>query len=276
MKKILILPLLIITLAFGIVSGQNEEGGIILRPTAAPDMPITLTNTTASNVVINTTNLTNISGDGVLNGKGIGTVTLWDRSIYERQPKSVNLPNAKEMFPTGLEVPKPDLDRPITDPWDDLKGGYACEGILNSPYYFQKLKLGEEFTPDITFRNVGTETWDFNVDLMMYTGDRLEKDEKYLYDIGKDFKNSENKNDRIVKPGGSIRIQIPMRAPTEKYHEDNKYYAAYTLVRNWNKARLEYKDTTRYGWDALHDGQWGYGDQEAMFCPVYFYIYVPD
>ncbi len=269
-------------MVFGTVSGQNEDDAVILRPTSVPDTAITLTNTSASDVVINTSNLTNIGGDGVLSGKGVGTVTLWDRSVYERQPKSVNLPNAKEMFPGGLEVPRPDLDRPITDPWDDLKSGYACEGILNSPYYFQKLKFNEEFTLDITFRNVGTETWDFNVDLMMYTGDKLEKDGKYIYDIGKDFKNSEDMNDRIVQPGGSIRIKIPMRAPSEKYHDDNKYYAAYTLVKNWNK----------FGWDVLHDGEWdriSRGEKEvwrdgesyrvtgnAMFCPVYFYIYVVD
>ena len=77
---------------------------------------------------------------------------------------------------------------------------------------------------------------------------------------------SKDLNTHIVKPGQSIRVTIPMRAPTEKYHDDNKYYAAYTLVKDWN----------RYGWDALHDGHWDRMDGHALFCPVYFYIYVPD
>ena len=192
-------------------------------------------------------------------------VRKWDPSLYVNQPKSVNLPNATERFASGLEVPKPDLDRPITDPWNDLKEGYACEAILNSPYYFEQMRLGQEFTLDVTFRNVGTQTWDFNIDLMMYTGDQLEKyPGENVYDIWKDVK-SKDKNTHIVKPGESIRVTVPMRAPVERYHDDNKYYAAYTLVRNWNL----------YGWDELHSGQWGWYDDHAMFCPVYFYIYVP-
>ena len=193
-------------------------------------------------------------------------VRRWDPSLYVNQPKSVNLPNATERFASGLEVPKPDLDRPITDAWDDLKQGYACEAILNRPYYFEQMAFGQEFTLDITFRNVGTQTWDFNIDLMMYTGDQLEKHPgENVYDIWKDV-GSDDKNTHIVKPGQSIRVTLPMRAPDHKYHDDNKYYAAYTLVRNWNL----------YGWDELHSGQWDREDGNALFCPVYFYIYVPE
>ena len=238
----------------------------ISRPTATPE--ITLVQPTpapTAAVIIVNPNLGTVSGDGVISGRGNNTVKLWDRSLYENQPKSVTLANAKEMFQTGMEVPKPLLDRPIVEGWDDLKPGYACEAILNRPYYFQQMKFGEEFTLDITFRNVGTQTWDFNIDVMQYTGDRLEKNGKYIYDLGKDFKDSGNMNDRIVRPGESIRITIPMRAPTEKYHDDNKYYSAYTLVRNWDQ----------YGWDALHSGDWKNDGGGGMFCPVYFYIYVP-
>ena len=257
MRKIFILSLLFLFLSSALAVCAQDEIGIV-RPTAAvPQNTITLVNP----------NLGTVSGDGVLPGVGNNTVTLWDRALYINQPKSVVLPNAVERFQNGLEVPKPSLDRPITDPWDDLKQGYACEAILNRPYYFQKMHFGEEFTLDITFRNVGTETWDFNIDLMQYTGDQLEKHPgRNVYDIWKDLKDSGNKNDRIVKPGESIRVTLEMRAPTEKYHDDNKYYAAYTLVRNWNL----------YGWDALHDGHWDRMDGNALFCPVYFYIYVPD
>ena len=228
-------------------AASSAQDIVIYRPTAVPEtVPIISKPTTADT--------------------GTTTVRLWDRSVYERQPKSVVLPNAKEMFQSGLEVPKPDLDRPITEPWDDLRQGYACEAILNRPYYFEKMSFGQEFTLDMTFRNVGTETWDFNVDVMKYTGDPLEKQQgQIVYDIWKDV-NSTDSNTHIVKPGQSIRVTIPMRAPTEKYHDDNKYYAAYTLVKNWNL----------YGWDALHDGHWDRMDGNALFCPVYFYIYVPD
>jgi len=265
MRRLLFILTAVLILAEGAFAQSGSED-IIQRPTAAPESAITLRNTT----------LPAVSGDGIISGKGNNSVTLWDRSIYERQPKSVVKENAKEMFPSGLEVPKPDLDRPITDAWQDLKPGYACEGILNAPYYFQQLKLGEEFTLDITYRNVGTETWDFNIDVMQYAGDKLEKDGKYLYDIGKDFKNDPDMNNRRVRPGETIRIRIPMRAPTEKYHEDNKYYSAYTLVKNWNKAHTETKDgEDRYGWSALHSSQWQGNSTTGMFCPVYFYIYVP-
>ncbi len=265
-----------------------EEEIIIERPTATPEEEIVLeipTATAVPVVIVVNPNMGNVSGDGVLDGKGNNTVKLWDRSLYENQPKSVTLSNAKEMFQTGMEVPKPLLDRPINDAWDDLKPGYACEAILNAPYYFQKLNFGQEFTLDVTFRNVGTETWDFNIDVMQYTGDKLEKNGKYIYDLGKDFKDSGNMNDRIVKPAQSIRITIPMRAPTEKYHDDNKYYGAYTLVRNWgNYGWTEYlKDggvIEHSSYDTLHDGRWDRIKDEqkfsnALFCPVYFYIYVP-
>ncbi len=246
MKKLFLVLLCAVLLTAAAASCAQDI--VIYRPTAVPEttVPIISKPTTATT--------------------GTTTVRLWDRSIYENQPKSVVLPNAKEMFQSGLEVPKPDLDRPITAPWDDLRQGYACEAILNRPYYFEKMAFGQEFTLDMTFRNVGTETWDFNIDVMKYTGDPLEKQEgQIVYDIWKDIK-SDDLNSHIVKPGQSIRVTIPMRAPTEKYHDDNKYYAAYTLVRNWNL----------YGWDALHDGHWDRMDGHALFCPVYFYIYVPD
>ena len=243
MKKLFLILVCAMLTAAASVSAQDI---VIVRPTAVPETVPIISNPTTTT--------------------GTTTVRLWDRSVYENQPKSVVLPNAKEMFQSGLEVPLPDLDRPVTQPWDDLRQGYACEAILNRPYYFEKMAFGQEYTLDMTFRNVGTETWDFNIDVMKYTGDPLEKQEgKIVYDIWKDV-DSKDLNTHIVKPGQSIRVTIPMRAPTEKYHDDNKYYAAYTLVKDWN----------RYGWDALHDGHWDRTGKHAMFCPVYFYIYVPE
>jgi len=239
-----------------IAAGQ----GTIVRPTPTPTPNETIT--------INNPYLNSVRGNDIIPGVGNNTVTLWDRSKYVNQPKSVVLPNARETFADGMEVPKPSLDRPITDPWDDLKQGYACQAILNKPYYFQQLKFGEEFTLDITFVNTGTQTWDFNIDVMMYTGDQLQKDpSRYVFDLWETVDpKSENLNSHIVKPGQSVKVKIPMRAPTEKYHDDNKYYAAYTLVRNWNL----------YGMDMLHSGHWDRTGEHAMFCPVYFYIYVPE
>ena len=267
MRKSFFILLLTLFLLTGVVFAQEEPvivkpteaDPIIVKPTDGVIPTISLVNreVTATPVVIQlvTTPVPTQS-----------TVRIVDRSVYENQPKSVVLPNAKESFDSGLEVPRPDLDQPINDPWDDLKQGYACEAILNRPYYFEKMTFGQEFTLDVTFRNVGTQTWDFNIDLMQYTGDQLEKfPGENVYDIWKDV-GSDDKNTHIVKPGQSIRVTVPMRAPSSPYHEDNKYYAAYTLVRNWNV----------YGWDALHDGQWDRMDGNALFCPVYFYIYVPD
>ena len=244
MKKLLLILIFTALMTAAAVSAQDI---VIVRPTAVPETVPIISKTTTPTT-------------------GTTTVRIWDRSIYENQPKSVVLPNAKEMFQTGLEVPLPDLDRPVTQPWDDLRDGYACEAILNRPYYFEKMSFGQEFTLDITFRNVGTVTWGFDVDVMKYTGDPLEKQQgQIVYDIWKDVKSSDP-NTHIVRPGESIRVTIPMRAPTESYHEDNKYYAAYTLVKDWNL----------YGWDALHDGEWDRMKGHALFCPVYFYIYVPD
>lgn len=241
-----------------------EAQNVIVRPTAMPNETIQIVNPYSNQV----------RGENIISGTGNNTVTLWDRSKYVNQPKSVRLPNAKETFADGMEVPKPSLDRPITDPWDDLKDGYACQAILNGPYYFQQMKFGEEFTLDMTFVNTGSQTWDFNIDLMMYTGDQLQKDpSRYVFDIWETIDpKSENINSHIVKPGQSIRLKIPMRAPTSKYHDDNKYYAAYTLVKNWNDYGTEERDSM----SMLHDGHWDRTGKHAMFCPVYFYIYVPE
>lgn len=253
-KLLMIISLCLLLIITSIAAGQ----GTIVRPTPTPNETIT----------INNPYLNSVRGNDIIPGVGNNTVTLWDRSKYVNQPKSVVLPNARETFADGMEVPKPSLDRPITDPWDDLKQGYACQAILNKPYYFQQLKFGEEFTLDITFVNTGTQTWDFNIDVMMYTGDQLQKDpSRYVFDLWETVDpESENLNSHIVKPGQSVKVKIPMRAPTEKYHDDNKYYAAYTLVRNWNL----------YGMDLLHSGHWDRTGEHAMFCPVYFYIYVPE
>lgn len=255
MRKALISVTTILFVMCLILSVSAQDA--ITRPTTIPQETITIVNP----------HLNTVSGDNIISGVGNNTITLWDRSKYVNQPKSVVLPNAVEMFADGMEVPKPSLDRPITDPWDDLKEGYACQAILNRPYYFQKLAFGEPFELDITFRNVGTETWDFNIDFMMYTGDQLQQDtSRIVFDLWETIDpNSENIRTHIVKPGESIRVKLPMIAPRERYHDDNKYYAAYTLVRNWNL----------YGMDALHDGHWDRMDGNALFCPVYFYIYVP-
>lgn len=237
---------------------------VIVRPTAAPVEPIQIMNPY----------LVPVRGDNIITGTGNNTITLWDRSKYVSQPKSVVLPNARETFADGMDVPKPSLDRPITDPWDDLKQGYACQAILNRPYYFQQLGFGEYFDLDITFVNTGSQTWDFNIDVMMYTGDQLQKDpSRYVFDLWETIDpDNENIRSHIVKPGESIRVKIPMRAPTEKYHDDNKYYAAYTLVRNW----ADYGTEDRDSMSILHDAHWDRTGYNAMFCPVYFYIYVPE
>ena len=163
MKKRFLWVLLSCFFAFNSNVSAQTDVPVIVRPTAVPSDIITIRNP----------NLTEVRGENILPGIGNNTVSLWDRSKYVNQPKSVVLPNAVEKFQDGMEVPKPSLDRPITDPWDDLRQGYACEAILNRPYYFQQMKFGEEFDLDITFRNVGTQTWDFNIDVMKYTGDPL-------------------------------------------------------------------------------------------------------
>ena len=272
MKKFFMAGILLcLTVFCSAAFGQEEE--VIVRPTASVSELITIKNPS----------LNEVRGENIVPGVGNNTVTLWDRSKYINQPKSVVLPNAAEYYQNGIEVPKPDLDRPITAPWDDLREGYACEAILNRPYYFQKMKFGEEFDLDITFRNVGNRTWDFNIDVMKYTGDPLEREpEKTAYDLWRTIDpKSENKNSHQVKPGESIRVTIPMRAPKERYHEDNKYYAAYTLVRNWNNyGWTEYladgEEIYHSSWDTLHDGHWDRMPGHALFCPVYFYIYVPE
>ena len=255
-------------LLFKIAEAQDT----IVRPVSGGGQTIELVNPYQNQV----------RGTNIITGSGNNTVTLWDRSKYINQPKSVVLPNAKETFADGMEVPKPSLDRPITDPWDDLKQGYACQAILNRPYYFQLMNFGEYFDLDITFVNTGTQTWDFNIDVMMYTGDQLQANpDRYVFDLWETVDpNNENIRTHIVKPGESIRVKIPMRAPLEKYHDDNKYYAAYTLVRNWNDfGWTEYlkngNEIQHSSYDALHDGRWDRLPGQALFCPVYFYIYVP-
>ena len=262
MKKKFIAVLLCGLLMMAAAASAQES--VIVRPTAMPDQTIQIKNPY----------LNQVQGADIIPGTGNNTVTLWDRSKYVNQPKSVVLPNAREVFADGMEVPKPSLDRPITDPWDDLKEGYACEAILNRPYYFQQMNFGEEFNLDMTFINTGTQTWDFNIDVMMYTGDQLQKDpSRYVFDLWETIDpKSQDINSHIVKPGQSIHVVIPMRAPTSKYHDDNKYYAAYTLVRNWDN----YGNEDNSSMDVLHSGHWDRTGQHAMFCPVYFYIYVPE
>lgn len=247
MKRILIPVLICILLTVCAVSAQDIMIG---RPTETSMPPV--------------------SGEGIISGQGNNTVTLRDRN-YE---KSVDFENAQEVFENGMDVPKPDLDRPITEAYDDLKPGYSCQAILNSPYYFQELHFGEEFTLDVTFINNGTEAWTQNIDVMQYTGDRLEKKYVGIYDIDKDYKDS-----IVVYPGHAIRFTLPMRAPTEKYHDDNKYYSAYTLVKNWNRYGLSELRSDSWNNDHMVNGEYvehyNQGD-DGMFCPIYFYIYVKE
>lgn len=261
-KRSVISVILLCLLSTGIAAGRDIS---IVRTTPTPQGKTTVTETATAGS--NDTTVSTEIPDTALANNSNDLVQLKNR---EYEP-SVDLDNAEELLPSGDAVPKPELDRPITSANDDLKMAYACQAVLNSPHYFQQMKFGEEFTFDVTFINTGTEAWDLNVDVMQYTGDKLERDKKYYYDLDKDVAAPEGggTQGRIVYPGESIRFTLQMKAPEEPFHEDNKYYDAYTLVKNWNL----------YGDSELHSQNWerNYNDGAGgMFCPVYFYIYVPE
>ena len=157
MKRSVLFVLCALLLLCGSAAAQEIS---IARPTPTPDAAL-----------VETTTQNTVSGENLITGTGTNTVTLLDRNSYV---KSVDLPNAEEVFQSGDDVPKPDLDRPVTEGVADLTPGYACKAVLNAPYYFQEFKPGEKFKLDVTFINTGTETWDFNIDVMQYSGDRLE------------------------------------------------------------------------------------------------------
>jgi hypothetical protein len=140
------------------------------------------------------------------------------------------LGRAVEVIPTGVNVPKP---------------AYDCNVQVNSPYWYQQFAPGEDFDFDVTITNTGTEAWNTDIDVMQYTGWRMEIEGKYLYDLDKDYDSAQ-----IVLPGQSIRWKIRMEAPKEKTTEDDKYYTTYSLVKG-----------TDY--------------DNSRFCPFSLYIYVP-
>ena len=140
------------------------------------------------------------------------------------------LGRAVEVIPTGANVPRP---------------AYDCSVQINSPYWYAQYAPGEDFDFDVTFTNTGTQAWGTDIDVMQYTGWRMEIENKYIYDIDKDYSSA-----YIVQPGQSIRWKIRMEAPKEKTTEDNKYFTSYNLVRG--------RDTVN-----------------GMFCPFSLYIYVP-
>ncbi len=132
---------------------------------------------------------------------------------------------------------------------------YACNVTVNSPYYYQQFSFGEDFDLDVTFTNTGTMEWDTDVDVMQYTGMRIEVEGKYLYDLDKDYDSA-----LIVYPGQSIHWKIRMEAPREQLNDSNKYFATYNLIRS-RSADLA---------NGIRNE-----DEDGMFCPFSFYIYVP-
>lgn len=133
---------------------------------------------------------------------------------------------------------------------------YACNVVVNSPKYYQKMGFGEDFDFDVTITNTGTKDWDTDMDVMQYTGMRLEIDNLYLYDLDKDYDQA-----WIIHPGDSVHWKIRMEAPQEKLHDDNKYFATYALVKSRSSE--------------IASGQ-RKEDEEGIFCPFSFYIYVPE
>lgn len=132
---------------------------------------------------------------------------------------------------------------------------YACNVVVNSPKYYQQMGFGEDFDFDVTITNTGTKDWDTDMDVMQYTGMRMEIDNLYLYDLDKDYDQA-----WIIHPGDSVHWKIRMEAPQEKLHDDNKYFATYALVKSRS---VEIASGQRKE------------DEEGIFCPFSFYIYVP-
>ncbi len=227
-------------------------------------------NGTAGTVSADTTSQTNGNGTRTQSEKiviqNFVVKTLQAVPVVEIQPSPTPAPTRNVVETTGNSVSQP---QPVWAP-TALPGRaveivptdanvkapeYACNVTVNRPYYFEQFSPGEDFDLDVTFTNTGTQEWGTDVDVMQYTGMRLEIEGKYLYDIDKDYDSAV-----IVYPGQSIRWKIRMEAPKEQSHDDNKYFATYNLIR----ARSA-------------DLAAGYRneDENGMFCPFSFYIYVP-
>ena len=114
------------------------------------------------------------------------------------------------MIPTGVNVPKP---------------AYDCNVQVNSPIGISNLHR-RRFDFDVTITNTGTEAWNTDIDVMQYTGWRMEIEGKYLYDLDKDYDSAQ-----IVLPDNRFDGKSRMEAPKEKTTEDDKYYTTYSLVK---------------------------------------------
>ena len=94
MKRSVLFAIIALLLLCGSAAAQEIS---IARPTPTPDAAL-----------VETTTQNTVSGENLITGTGTNTVTLLDRTSYA---KSVDLPNAEEVFQSGDDVPKPDLDR---------------------------------------------------------------------------------------------------------------------------------------------------------------------
>ncbi|MHC1770893.1 MAG: hypothetical protein AB9907_04010 [Flexilinea sp.] len=181
-----------------------------------------------------------------------------DSVVLEPTAASTNTPAAVSAGPLVLWRPTSTPDRSVEIvPTDEYVTSpeYSCNVTVNSPYYFQQFSFGEDFDLDVTFTNTGTKEWDTDIDVMQYTGMRIEVEGKYLYDLDKDYDSA-----LIVYPGQSIHWKIRMEAPQEQFNDTNKYFATYNLIRS-RSADLA---------NGIRDE-----DEDGMFCPFSFYIYVP-
>lgn len=189
-----------------------------------------------------------ITGGGIVLRNLFGiTVMPVGVSIYNPSISPLKTATPVNVIPPVIWQPTavPNTPVVISYPTAVPRVPYSCEVSVQRPYFYEQFAPGEDFDFDVIFTNTGTQEWNTDIDVMQYTGWKMEIEGKYIYDLDKDYPSAQ-----VVLPGQSIRWKIRMEAPKEKTNDQNKYFSTYNLVR-------------------------GKDFENGRFCPFSLYVYVP-
>lgn len=242
----------IVLLTFAMILGLSVlafgPADQVLWKTYMPDTRATMTPSPTSSTVIKIRNI--VTGGGIVLKNPTGGVTLRPNAVSIYNPPISPMVTATPMniIPPVIWQPTPVPTYPpvvINYPTAVPRLPYDCNVSVQRPYFYEQFTPGEDFDFEVVFTNTGTQEWNTDIDVMQYTGWRMEIEGKYLYDLDKDYPSAQ-----IVLPGQSIRWKIRMEAPKEKTNDQNKYFSTYYLVR-------------------------GKDFENGRFCPFSLYVYVP-
>jgi len=192
--------------------------GSALNPLAPPTLPAPLTLPTSTATLKQLPQVNTATPMAVVNTAEFSATP---------KPSSTPLPtNTSFVLPSATITPTPTSTETSTPTASPTSSAFQCEVVSFSPMLNANYPSGGDFDGRWTIKNVGTEVWEANVDLVYRSGTKFQASRDAV-----DLPNA-------VSTGSSVEIVVDMFAPREagtyetiwSLRKDSTYFCEVRLV----------------------------------------------